>query len=192
MAYCEILFVLIFIVVNIIGLSLTVWGIVYVSAPPSPWQACNLIGISCNTSPAFITSNIGYTQLAKMQYVYVNNTQTVNANYPVYVDNTCLNTGTLPRGTCASCTVGINYLPTAGSTYYCDINNDNGTIINNWYFYPCGSNIVYVAPLVIGLFILVTLWIIYICMCCECINWDKIRDKYGYYYCCRDDCFRNY
>jgi hypothetical protein len=167
---CEMLIVIIFIVINLIGIGLTTWGGVYLSNPPSPLEPCTLIWVSCNSSSAYVMKNLGSPQIGKMQFVYFNDTETVNANYTVFVDNICLSQQPTPdtnHAPCAYCALGINYHTTIGSTYYCDINNNKVNVINNWYYNPCGPNVVYAAPLVIGIVILLILWLIYIKMCCD-------------------------
>jgi len=162
------LYILIFVVINLISISLIVWGSVYVSEAPIPLQECTYLGMSCDLSPE--TINSGPVQLGKMEFNYINNNGTglINADYTIYIENSCL----YYNPCCACCAVNYNNPATPGSSYYCAVNENEQTIINEWYYNSCGPNIVYVAPLVIGTFIFLVLWIIYICMCCNHFDCD--------------------
>jgi hypothetical protein len=155
---CCIINIFVLVLLNLFFIGLLIWGAVYISKSPVPLQPCIYIQSTYCGLP-----NPDTMQEAKMEFLYSNNiTDMIYAYYYISIYDGCLN-----NGNC--CTDGYDI--SLGKGQYCLINRYNDTLIDNWYMYPSGPNIVYLAPLLIGIFGLLIANITYtIYFCSYCNN----------------------
>jgi hypothetical protein len=156
---------IIYAILNVMFIGLIILGSVYLSAPPVPLTHCTYVSVNCDILDIVLAP----AQNANIQFIYYNDTEAITAYYSVIVQNKCL----FQNPCCQCCVVGYSPTSTPTSSYYCAINKQNATIVDNWYYQPSGPNIVYVVPLIIGLVCLLIVWWIFYCIICNRLCCDK-------------------
>jgi hypothetical protein len=154
---CKIVCASILILLNIFFIGLLIWGSVYLSKSPEPLVECTYLqSMNCE-----LPANLTILENANMEFFYSNGNKIVEAYYYPLITDGCLRVNNC-------CTDGFNGVIGMWQSLYCLINKQNSSVIDEWYFNPSGPNIVYIAPLMLGIFgIIISNSVCFVNFCCD-------------------------